>query len=107
MHISPQQALDRLSATSAEFLPLFEHGTLSLEIYRPDNTDKQQPHDRDEVYVVIAGRGDFLNDGSLTSFGPGDFLFVKAGKEHRFLDFSEDFCTWVIFYGPKGGEGPL
>ena len=30
--------------------------------------------------------------------------FVKAGVEHRFLNFSEDFCTWVFFYGPDGGE---
>jgi hypothetical protein len=22
----------------------------------------------------------------------------------RFEDFSDDFATWVIFYGPPGGE---
>jgi hypothetical protein len=25
--------------------------------------------------------------------------------EHRFEDFTEDFATWVVFYGPEGGEG--
>jgi hypothetical protein len=25
---------------------------------------------------------------------------------HRFEDFSDDFCTWVMFYGPEGGEQP-
>ena len=31
-------------------------------------------------------------------------LFVPAGMEHRFEDLSEDFGTWVVFYGPAGGE---
>jgi mannose-6-phosphate isomerase-like protein (cupin superfamily) len=38
------------------------------------------------------------------TFGPGDFLFAPAGVEHRFEDFSKDFATWVLFYGPEGGE---
>jgi hypothetical protein len=25
---------------------------------------------------------------------------------HRFEDFTDDFATWVIFYGPEGGERP-
>jgi hypothetical protein len=25
--------------------------------------------------------------------------------EHRFENFSDDFGTWVFFYGPEGGEG--
>ena len=37
-------------------------------------------------------------------FAPGDMLFVPAGTVHRFEDFSDDFATWVIFYGPEGGE---
>jgi hypothetical protein len=24
--------------------------------------------------------------------------------EHHFENFSDDFATWVIFYGPDGGE---
>jgi hypothetical protein len=23
---------------------------------------------------------------------------------HRFEEFTDDFYTWVIFYGPDGGE---
>jgi mannose-6-phosphate isomerase-like protein (cupin superfamily) len=54
--------------------------------------------------VVISGSGHFTNGGLRTPFGPGDLLFVPAGVEHRFQDFSEDFAIWVIFYGPEGGE---
>jgi uncharacterized RmlC-like cupin family protein len=34
----------------------------------------------------------------------GDVLFVRAGVKHKFENFSDDFATWVIFYGPEGGE---
>ena len=34
----------------------------------------------------------------------GDCLFVAAGVEHRFETFSNDFSTWDVFWGPKGGE---
>lgn len=60
--------------------------------------------DRDEVYIIISGMGEFINGGITTPFQQGDFIFVAAGVEHKFVNFTEDFSTWVMFYGPKGGE---
>lgn len=103
--LSPGEALARLAEDPArEFVELFAHGTLSVEVYRPRGIDRQQPHRRDEVYVVIAGRGEFVCAGVRRTFGPGDFLFVEAGVAHHFENFSDDFSTWVFFYGPDGGE---
>jgi len=34
-------------------------------------------------------------------------LFVAAGEEHRFTEFTDDFATWVFFYGPEGGEAEV
>ena len=35
-------------------------------------------------------------------------LFAPRGADtqspHRFEAFSEDFATWVVFWGPPGGE---
>jgi mannose-6-phosphate isomerase-like protein (cupin superfamily) len=104
MHINPSEALRQLQGDTKEFITLFQHGTLEIEVYQPDKVDRQTPHTRDEVYVIIAGTGRFFNNGTYVNFGPGDFLFVKAGHEHRFEDFTDDFSTWVIFYGPEGGE---
>ena len=104
MKLSPEEALKKLEETGKLFTELFHHGTLSVEIYRPVKRDLQTPHDRDEVYVIISGEGDFFSDGKTYRFSPGDFFFVPAGAKHRFENFSEDFSTWVIFYGPSGGE---
>lgn len=86
------------------YVELFAHGSLSVEIYRPAGVDEQAPHSRDEVYVVVSGHGEFVNGGIRQPFQPGELLFVPAGIEHRFENFSDDFATWVIFYGPEGGE---
>jgi TusA-related sulfurtransferase len=98
------EALAQLEASQKLFLEVFAHGSLLVEIYRPAGEDLQTPHTRDEVYVVIAGTGYFVNGETRTAFTPGEFLFVPAGVVHRFEDFSPDFATWVFFYGPEGGE---
>jgi mannose-6-phosphate isomerase-like protein (cupin superfamily) len=85
---------------------VFEHGTLQVKMYRPAGQDPQKPHTRDEIYVIARGNGWFVNGAERHPFGAGDMLFVPAGVIHRFEDFSDDFCTWVMFYGPEGGEQP-
>jgi mannose-6-phosphate isomerase-like protein (cupin superfamily) len=86
------------------YMELLRHGSLAVEVYAPRGSDDQGVHDRDEVYVVIAGTGTFACAGERRPFAAGALLFVPAGVEHRFEDFSDDFSTWVLFYGPHGGE---
>jgi mannose-6-phosphate isomerase-like protein (cupin superfamily) len=103
--VTVAEALARLPGSKAErFAEVFKHGSLSVEIYAPRATDPQTPHRRDEVYVVVQGYGEFINGPSRERFGPGDFLFVPAGVEHRFVNFTDDLAVWVVFYGPEGGE---
>ena len=83
---------------------LLNHGTLELGYYKPDGVDPQDPHDRDEVYVVQSGSGYFVVENERQPCETGDALFVPAFVMHRFEDFTDDFAAWVIFYGPTGGE---
>ncbi len=85
---------------------LMRHGSMVLRFYQPKGTDPQTPHDQDELYVVAGGRGTFVCAGRRAAFGPGDVLFAAPRAEHRFENFSDDFAAWVVFYGPKNGEGP-
>ncbi len=87
-----------------EFVSVFRHGTLEVEMYAPRKTDRQKPHTRDEVYIVAQGSGTYFCKGERQPFAQGDFLFAPAGVEHRFENFTDDFFVWVLFYGPEGGE---
>jgi mannose-6-phosphate isomerase-like protein (cupin superfamily) len=99
------EALAKLPGPDGKrFATILEHGSLLVEIYAPRVVDPQQPHTRDEVYVVLQGQGDFVCGDSRRQFVQGDLLFAGAGVEHRFENFSEDLAVWVLFYGPEGGE---
>ena len=86
---------------------LFSHGTMTVKYYAPQQVDPQTPHKQDELYVVASGTGTFVRDDERVRFITGDVLFAPAGIVHRFENFSDDFATWVIFYGPDGGEKDL
>jgi len=105
MKSSVIKALQNLSDKADEtFVKVLSHGSMSVELYRPVNIDPQTPHLQDEIYVVISGSGNFYMSGEVNPFQQGDIIFVPAGTEHRFVNFTADFATWVIFYGPEGGE---
>jgi mannose-6-phosphate isomerase-like protein (cupin superfamily) len=83
---------------------LMAHGSMTLRYYAPKGVDRQEPHDQDEIYLVVSGSGKFVSGQHRVPFGPGDVLFAAAGLVHRFEEFSDDFATWVVFWGPQGGE---
>jgi gentisate 1,2-dioxygenase len=99
MQISTASALEQLKSIDSPFLELFKSGTLSVEIYKPEGKDLQQPHTKDEAYIIVDGNGTFNLNGVITPFSKGDFIFVPAHMEHRFETFSDDFSTWVLFFG--------
>ncbi len=82
---------------------LLERGATEVGFYVPKGEDLQQPHDRDEVYIVASGSGRFLLDGEERDFEAGEAIFVPAGREHRFVDFSDDFSAWVVFFAADQG----
>ena len=99
------EAMELLPGPAGErFAKALGHGNMEVEVYAPRGADPQTPHTRDELYVVVSGSGKFVNGPERHEFGPGDVLFVPAGVEHRFEDFTDDLMLWVVFYGPEGGE---
>jgi mannose-6-phosphate isomerase-like protein (cupin superfamily) len=111
MKASITQALKRLPAAptatypnGAPFVTMMAGGTMSMEVFAPKGTDLQQPHAQDELYFIHSGSGQIIINGQRFDAASGDAFFVAAGVEHRFENFSDDFVTWVVFYGPSGGE---
>src|ERR1700755_103625 len=77
-------------AGGERFAKVLSHGSLVVEIYAPRGRDPQQPHTRDELYLVVEGSGHFVNGDERHAFAHGDVLFVPAGVVHRFEDFTDD-----------------
>lgn len=99
-----EAARESLFDSDHPFAVVLRHGTMSVELYAPQEFDGQSPHAQDELYVIVSGTGTFNRAGERRPFKPHDVIFVEAGVEHRFEGFSDDFQTWVVFYGEKGGE---
>jgi len=56
------------------------HGTLEAELYTPVGRDPQQPHDRDEIYVVARGEGIFFDGAQRHTVGAGGAAQAMSGR---------------------------
>ena len=115
MKTSIAQALIQLPAAAtdiwpegAPFLAMMAGGTMTVEVFAPGisnaDEDLQTMHAQDELYFVQSGRGELVIKEQRFRAAQGDAFFVPAGIKHRFENFSRDFVTWVVLYGPQGGE---
>jgi hypothetical protein len=60
-HLSLKSTREKLKSSGKEFAEFFKHGSLVVELYKPDKIDKQTPHTRDEVlYSRLRQRQIFL-----------------------------------------------
>ena len=73
--------------------PGLELGVYVLVAPEPD---RQQPHENDEVYVVLEGEGRLEIEGEPIELRVGHAVFVPAGAEHRFVGY-EQLSVLVIF----------
>ena len=91
--IQLKDALSRIPGPAGlRFAELFKHGTLSLEIYAPKGNDPQDPHTRDEVYIVVTGRGEFVFGDQSAMFGPAiSFLCQPV----RCIVSRNSLMTWL------------
>ncbi|HSF18180.1 MAG TPA: cupin domain-containing protein [Vicinamibacteria bacterium] len=105
LHFAEAQA-SILGRAGEHAIVVLRRGTLDIALSLPERPTQQTPHAQDEIYVIVRGRGVFLNDGRRDSFEAGDLLFVAAGCEHQFEDLTDDVALWRVFYGPIGGDVP-
>ncbi|MBC6983703.1 cupin domain-containing protein [Caulobacter sp. 17J80-11] len=95
-------AMDMIGGVDRPFDVVFERGDLTLEFYKPPGADLQEStHTRDELYVVARGSARLHRGDEIADVEAGDALFVPAGATHRFDRLSENFATWVVFFGPE------
>lgn len=92
-------ALEKQLTKNAPWVQLLDRSTMSIGRYRlkAGSNDGQSPHDRDEVYYVVAGKGQFTAAGETRSLAKGDLVFVAARAKHHFHDITKDLDVLVFF----------
>ena len=93
--------LDRLRASGGGYEVVHESPGLEFGVYvlvAPE-PDRQSPHEDDEVYVVLEGRGVLTVEDEQIPVEQGKAVFVPAGAEHRFTGY-EGLSLLVIFARP-------
>jgi mannose-6-phosphate isomerase-like protein (cupin superfamily) len=88
----------RLSEAGGGYEVVHQSPGLEVGVYvlvAPE-ADRQQPHDDDEVYIVLEGTGVLEVEGKSTPVKEGTAVFVDAGADHRFTAY-EHLSVLVIF----------
>jgi len=88
----------KLQAAGGGYEVVHESPGLEIGVYvlvAPE-PDRQQPHEDDEVYLVLEGTGVLEVDGEQHSISVGHSIFVPAGAEHRFSAY-EQLSVLVVF----------
>jgi mannose-6-phosphate isomerase-like protein (cupin superfamily) len=97
-----RDVVERLRAAGGGYEIVHESPGLELGVYvlvAPE-PDRQQPHEDDEVYVVLDGSGALEVEGERTDLSEGRAVFVPAGAEHRFVGY-EQLAVLVVFERPR------
>ena len=96
------------AAGSKLYLEFLRRDSMSLGLYvlPAGGVDPQQPHNEDEVYYVVRGRGQITVDGETQPVEPGSIIFVAAHAHHRFHDITETLELLVFFAPPESGLDP-
>lgn len=71
--------------------------TAGIYVLSAGATDKQTPHQEDEIYYVVGGKAKMRLGREERSIGQGDVIFVEKRLEHGFFDISEELVLLVIF----------
>ena len=66
--------------------------------------DRQQPHEDDEVYVVLGGSGTLRVEGEEIAVREGSAVFVPAGADHRFTAY--EHLSLLVIFERRAAENP-
>ena len=98
-----EDLLARKRGMTSPYLEFLRVPTLSSGLYtlKAGAKDLQGPHDEDEVYLVLSGRGRLRVNGSEQAVERGTLLFVRATSAHSFFEIEEDM-TLLVFFASGG-----
>lgn len=71
--------------------------SLGLYVIRVGGDDPQSPHNEDEVYFILSGKGVLRAGDEEFPAEAGSILYVAKQVPHRFHDVTEELRVLVFF----------
>lgn len=71
--------------------------SMGLYVLAAGGDDHQHPHTADEVYVILSGVAKIRVDDELHDVREGSVVSVDRGRDHGFVDITEDLHVLVVF----------
>ena len=96
----------RLAEAGGGYEVVHESAGLEVGVYvlvAPE-PDRQQPHEDDELYVVLEGTGVLQVEGEEVPVREGSAVFVEAGADHRFTAY--EHLSVLVIFERKPAENP-
>ena len=97
---------DRLRESNGGYEIVHQSPGLEVGVYvlvAPE-PDRQQPHEDDELYVVLEGTGVLDVEGQSVPVKEGTAVFVDAGADHRFSAY--EHLSVLVLFERKPAENP-
>jgi mannose-6-phosphate isomerase-like protein (cupin superfamily) len=78
-----------------------EHSQIVLMCIQPGSEiGEEVHHDVDQILVFVAGTGQAVLDGEVSTVGPGRLVMVPAGTRHNFCTTGTDALQLYTVYSP-------
>ena len=97
---------ERLAEAGGGYEILHKSAGLEVGVYvlvAPE-PDRQQPHEDDELYVVLEGTGVLEIKGEQVPVREGSAVFLEARAEHRFTAY--EHLSVLVIFEHKPAENP-
>jgi quercetin dioxygenase-like cupin family protein len=94
------KSIERQRARSVKaHLEFLRDSSMSAGLYvlAAGSEDQQSPHNEDELYYVIRGKGRMRAGSEDQLVGPGSLIYIAAEVEHRFYDIEDELAVLVFF----------
>ena len=71
--------------------------SMGLYVIPAGGDDPQSPHNEDEIYYIVSGRGKLTAGDQEFAAQPGSILFVAKQVPHKFHSVTEELGVLVFF----------
>jgi len=97
---------ERLRQAGGGYEIVHESAGLEVGVYvlGAPEADRQQPHEDDELYIVLEGTGVLEVEGEQVPVKEGTAVFVEAGADHRFSAY--EHLSVLVIFEHKPAENP-